>query len=377
MSLHLILGPEFSGKTTELIRNGTRYAAIKWNIYYILHTRRLHVPRRYGGISQEICNVRYTSDLNDVTDEICLNREIRVILMDDAHLWKMDAFLRKTIKRWIQCGKIIYAAGLDINAEGELSRDFLQWIPLCDSIQKIHGLIQSSPYHFKDAGGGLPELERGREINQITRDNRNHRITDMCVYNGRGELHLIIGPMFSGKTTELLRQGNRYWYSGCNILYINHVLNNRYGTTDICSHSGIKISQKDQNVMTIRASSLEDAYNCIMADKWNQIEAIFIEEGQFFPDLITCVPNWIGEGKHVYVCGLDGDAKQEPFGQLLELIPLAKSVVKKLALCQQCCDGTVAPFTRRIIYTTTRIEIGSDDIYRAVCRKHICDEIDY
>ena len=382
MSLNLIFGPVFSGKTTELIRHGKRFSAIGWKSCCILPEQSVWTPSSHAQVSWD--DTRWVKELSSLKDAMLKDTDIRVILLDDAHFWAMDDILRNTLETWLNHGKIIFAAGLDANSNGEAYRDFLQWLPLCDNVQKLSGLMRSAPYHFKDAeqsGDGTKLREETLQFRNTFQPLKELKQGTCATYvpqttQGTGELHLILGPMFAGKTTELLRQATRHWHAGSSILFINHSWNERYGTVDICSHDGVRASPRhwgaQQNVQFVRGLTLEEAYYQVEMHNWMNIEAIFVEEGQFFSDLIPWVPKWIAEGKRVYICGLDGDAKQMPFGQLWELIPLAKSLVKERALCQQCGDGTEAPFTKKLTQTSSssQVEVGTHDIYRAVCRKH-------
>jgi thymidine kinase len=71
------------------------------------------------------------------------------------------------------------------------------------------------------------------------------------------------------------------------------------------------------------------------------------------------------------LAGLDGDFKQEKFGELFDVIPLADEVLKLRALCMICNDGTPGPFTQRTIVDDTQVVVAAADSYRAVCRKHL------
>ena len=79
----------------------------------------------------------------------------------------------------------------------------------------------------------------------------------------------------------------------------------------------------------------------------------------------------ITDQKTIIVAGLDGDYKQEPFGDILKLIPHAERVKKLSALCLKCNDGTPASFTKRIISSKLQTLVGSSESYIAVCRKHL------
>jgi len=176
-----------------------------------------------------------------------------------------------------------------------------------------------------------------------------------------GYLELIIGPMYAGKSTELIRIINRYKCLNKNIVVINHVLNNRYDSNDLTTHNKESID------------------NCIIVNKLSDIDdkiidnthVIIIEELQFFQDAYNSVINWCDiKHKTVIAAGLDGDFLKNPFGDVLRLIPHAEKITKLSALCKKCGNGTLAHFTKRITNDFQTTLVGSDDVYEAVCRKH-------
>lgn len=171
---------------------------------------------------------------------------------------------------------------------------------------------------------------------------------------------LYIGCMYSGKTSELIRECRRCLNINKNILAINFADDNRYFTDNyIASHNLEKIS-------CIKVNKLSE----INENTINNIDYIFIDEGQFFTDLKEYVVKWCEKyNKHVIVIGLSGDFMRLPFGQILDLIPLADKVVKLNALCSFCKDGTEALFTHRLSSESEQVIIGSNN-YSPVCRKH-------
>lgn len=176
-----------------------------------------------------------------------------------------------------------------------------------------------------------------------------------------GYLELIIGPMYAGKSTELIRSVNRYKCLGKNIVVINHKLNNRYGSDKLTTHNKEKI---DHCIVLEKLDSLN-------VNILNDADVIIIEELQFFEDAYEVVKKWCDEyKKSVIAAGLDGDFMKHPFGDVLKLIPHAEKVTKLSALCKKCGDGTLAHFTKRTIQKDEITLVGSDDIYEAVCRKH-------
>ena len=176
-------------------------------------------------------------------------------------------------------------------------------------------------------------------------------------------LQVIIGPMFSGKTTELCRRVQRLRTITDNILVINHSSDKRYGAAaDTLSHDK---TFKCPSIPVEELSHLYDEPQYIAA------EHIFINEAQFFKDLFTfCQISVEKHNKKVSVFGLDGDFRRKPFGDILKLIPIADNITKLSALCSQCGDGTQGLFTKRIVAAKDQVLIGGEDMYQAVCRRH-------
>lgn len=173
-----------------------------------------------------------------------------------------------------------------------------------------------------------------------------------------GELHLIIGCMFSGKTTELLRIAKRYKSINKNVLLLNYDLDKRYSNKEMMTHD-------KTGLPCLFYNKLLDIINII-----EEYEIICINEGQFFEDLIDFCKECLKNNKILYVCGLDGDYKQEPFGDILNIIPLCDSIVKLHAFCKICNNQTPAFFTKRITNDKEQKLIGTEQ-YVPVCRKHI------
>ena len=174
-----------------------------------------------------------------------------------------------------------------------------------------------------------------------------------------GKLELIIGNMFSGKTTEIIRRINKEKSINKRILVINYIDDNRY-TTDTPSI----ISHDNLNVNCIKDKKLEEI-------NVNNYDSFFIDEAQFFEDLYSFVLLLVDvKNKHVIVSGLDGDSFRNPFGDIIKLIPLCDTVDKLTAYCNKCNNGVIAPFTKKINGNTDLIDIGGIDKYIPVCRYH-------
>ena len=179
-----------------------------------------------------------------------------------------------------------------------------------------------------------------------------------------GHLTLIIGCMFSQKTTELLRRIRRYKSIGYKVLAVNFIGDTRYGDESIASH--------DKDIeKAVCVEQLQSVDHLVRSGKYN---VIAIDEGQFFTDLHTYVTKWADElDVHIIISGLDGTSERTPFGDMLRLIPHADEVVRLSALCSVCCDGTVAVFSKYFGESPKNengVAIGGAESYRPVCRKH-------
>ena len=171
----------------------------------------------------------------------------------------------------------------------------------------------------------------------------------------RGYLELILGCMFSGKTTYLVDTYNKL-YDKFNIKVINYSGDTRYHSTMLSTHDKVMIP-------CIFTNTLSD----VCEEKYlNNIDVILINEGQFFPDLYDTVWNLVEvHKKQVYVCGLDGDFKRAKFGSILDLIPISDNFIKLFAKCDSC--GEKAIFSKRLTNENDQVVIGSTN-YIPVCR---------
>lgn len=170
-------------------------------------------------------------------------------------------------------------------------------------------------------------------------------------------LHLIIGPMFSGKTTELLRISKRLKSIQLKVLLLNYNEDTRYSSTEMSTHDKTGLPCTFVN----KLCEIEDI---------SEFDVICINESQFFEDLVPFCKKALLLNKNIYACGLDGDYKQEKFGHLLDLIPLSNSITKLHAFCSVCKNGTPAHFTKRICNNNEQKLIGTDE-YIPVCRQHL------
>lgn len=171
-----------------------------------------------------------------------------------------------------------------------------------------------------------------------------------------GKLHLIIGPMFSGKSTLLLTRYRRYKIAGKRCLLIKYAGDNRYTESESMIVTHDKISYQ-----AISCTNLSDLGEFII-----DFDVICIDEIQFYPDAAACCDRWANAGKIIEVCGLSGDFRRLPFEQINLLIPLSDDIQHVKAVCKE--TGLDAPFSMRITQEEEQEVIGGTDKYQAVSR---------
>lgn len=189
--------------------------------------------------------------------------------------------------------------------------------------------------------------------------------------NSNGFLEIILGPMFGGKTTQLINRYNEITDNEItdnlnsniqpHVLTINYDKDTRYSTNQIVSHDGKTL---DCNFI----HELEDIDRIPeLLSKLNNSKFIFIDEAQFFKNL----KNWVlyqvdHNNKHIILSGLDSDFKREKFGEILDLIPHSNKITKLTGTCLKCSNPSI--YTHRISNEIEQEVIGNDN-YIPVCRK--------
>lgn len=173
---------------------------------------------------------------------------------------------------------------------------------------------------------------------------------------------MIVGPMFAGKTTTLLKRMKSESSNGRNIAIIKSNTDTRYGLDSIVTHDGEKLP-------CLPLADLSSFREKLGAEAYEKLEVIGIDEAQFFDDLYDfCSKAADHDGKTVIVAGLDGDYLRRSFGQVLDIIPIADSVTKLSARCEVC--GQPGVFTLRKTDETKTKLIAGAEVYMPVCRNH-------
>jgi thymidine kinase len=182
--------------------------------------------------------------------------------------------------------------------------------------------------------------------------------------NSKMSLDIVFGPMFSGKSSYAMSYIRRQRAIGKQVLVIKPDIDTRYSDQHvIVTHNGEQLPCKlwDSQLPLTPTADIEN------------VDSVVIEEAQFFKELYSFV-KWVllAKRKNILLVGLDGDASQQTFGELLQCIPYATNVTKLHALCETCRDGTLAPFTkRRSENNDNQIDVGGVERYMPVCLKHM------
>jgi thymidine kinase len=180
----------------------------------------------------------------------------------------------------------------------------------------------------------------------------------MDLVNGNiGWIEVICGPMFSGKSEELIRRLRRAVIARKRVQVFKPSLDDRYSADEIVSHGDMRMKSE---VIAKPAEILERL-------DW-RTEVIGIDEANFLGEgLIEVAGRLADSGKQVIVSGLDTDYMGRPFPPVPELLCLAESITKTLAICMRC--GNPAKHTQRLVASEELIVVGAAGMYEARCRR--------
>lgn len=182
-------------------------------------------------------------------------------------------------------------------------------------------------------------------------------------------LDIIIGAMYSGKTTEIMRRLNIFQEMGYKCLYINSILDTRNEEVLSTHNPSLKVTKTKVDMIK---------YNVLPTniESISQYDVIGIDEAQFIPNLKDTVLKYVEEfGKKVIIGGLNGDFQRNKFGEVIDLIPYCDQIIKLQPFCLPCSkkDRKMIPalFSKRIIQggDTQQVLIGALEAYVPACRK--------
>jgi thymidine kinase len=182
-----------------------------------------------------------------------------------------------------------------------------------------------------------------------------------------GVLEVITGPMFSGKSEELIRRLKRARIARQRVACYKPDIDLRYHRTSIASHS----QQTHEAETVANVERLREA----LYPQLDAIDVVGIDEVQFFsPDILPFVVELIALGKRVLMAGLDTTFTAEPFGPVPALMAIADKVTKLSAVCMVC--GQAAIHTQRLGQSQELVVVGAAGLYEARCRAHFTPHID-
>lgn len=171
----------------------------------------------------------------------------------------------------------------------------------------------------------------------------------------KGWIEVICGPMFSGKTEELIRRLRRAQIANQAVEIYKPAIDKRYDEYDIVSH--------DTN--RIHATPVDNSHNILLLS--SGVDVVGIDEAQFFDEGLPDVVEQLStRGTRVIVAGLDMDYKGKPFGVIPSLLARAEYITKLHAICVQC--GDLASFSHRRVKIDDQVLLGEKDVYEPRCR---------
>jgi len=177
------------------------------------------------------------------------------------------------------------------------------------------------------------------------------------VKGNMGWIEVIVGPMFSGKSEELIRRLRRAEIARQRVQIFKPLIDTRYANNGIVSHSGLDIPA--DNVRTAAE---------VMQKVEPRTEVVGIDEAQFLgEDVLDACTKLADMGKRVIAAGLDTDFMGRPFEPIPRLLAVAEEITKLLAICVRC--GNPAVHTQRLVASEELIVVGATGMYEARCRR--------
>ncbi len=190
----------------------------------------------------------------------------------------------------------------------------------------------------------------------------------------KGNLEVICGPMFSGKSEELIRRMKRIQISGKSYLIFKPIIDDRYTSKQVATHDKRTFTAVPTTIDRVGITEMEK-----MVEEENP-EIVAVDEGCFYDMSLTgSVLKWVDQGKRVIVAGLDKTYRGETFGPMGNILAHADEVLKLRAICMKC-KSNQGVMTQRLIdgkpakYSEPTIVIGAQEKYEARCRD--CHEIE-
>lgn len=181
-------------------------------------------------------------------------------------------------------------------------------------------------------------------------------------HDPKGQIEMICGSMFSGKTEELIRRLNRAKIARQKVEIFKPSLDKRYSESEVISH----------NEASIRSTPVDFAQDIFLLS--GDCDVVGIDEVQFFDQqIISVVRKLANQGKRVILAGLDMDFEGNPFDPVPQLMAIAEYVTKVHAICMKC--GDLACFSLRLTQGREKVVLGEKESYEARCRKCFYEDL--
>src|ERR1051326_2420193 len=203
--------------------------------------------------------------------------------------------------------------------------------------------VRAAPGYDDGPKGTSPQASRRLKMDFIT--------------GNIGWIEVICGPMFSGKSEELMRRLRRARIARKRVQVFKPTIDTRYSLDEIVSHGDIRM----------KSEVVKDAAEILARLDW-RTQVVGMDESNFFgPDLVDIANQLADTGKQVLIAGLDTDYMGRPFPPMPTLLSLAESITKTLAICMRC--GNPAKHTQRLVESDDLIVVGAGGMYEARCRR--------
>ncbi|KAJ3451828.1 thymidine kinase cytosolic [Anaeramoeba flamelloides] len=367
-SVQLILGPVFSGKTSELIRRINRYSFASKKCLIVKYSETSETTKK---TFQTHNGYPYKALATDTLERVAKQVDkFEVVGIDDGQFFPAIADFAEGLANQ---GKEVVIAALDGTFERKPFECVTRLIPRCENLVKLCSVCMVC---YKD-GSFSKRLTKERQTKLLGGTEKylsvcrkeyfavnckselegdQTTVTKEENYTYDGQIQLILGPMFGGKSSELMRRIEKYSLANKKCRIIKFARDMRYSIDKCSSHDKVMM----------------DAVPCAgrlftAEDKIKDCDVVGIDEGQFFEDIVEFAEHLANKGKVVIVAALDGTFERKPFGSVLELVSKAEQVIKLNAVCMITYKD--APFSKRISQEKELQVIGGSDKYLAVSRQ--------
>ncbi|KAJ3448260.1 thymidine kinase cytosolic [Anaeramoeba flamelloides] len=364
--IELILGPIFSGKTSELIRKINRFSYASKKCMILKFSEEAETEKKsFKTHSGYLYKALATDTLNRVAEQV---KEFQVIGIDDGQFFPEIADFAD---RLANEGKVVIIAALDGTFERKPFECITTLIPRCENLVKLGSVCMvcykegsfskriTNEKQVKLLGGTEKYISVCREEYFGLHCNKKENGQEQENENGYtydGQIQLILGPMFGGKSSELIRRSRKYSIANKKCTVIKFARDVRYSVDKCSTHDRVMM---DAVPCTGKLFEVED--------KVKDCDVIGIDEGQFFEDIVEFSEHMANKGKVVLIAALDGTFERKPFGRVLELVSKAEEVIKLNAVCTITYKD--AAFTKRTSQEKEVQVIGGSDKYLAVSRE--------